>query len=426
MTRKTEADDLLELLRQPFEYDPATTAVLVELTNELRPKEMESLIFRALDSLRSPLDRLNLATWIRGLVASSPNLALTLRNSTKPKGRCPAGARGVVVSALQLETSKAGAALPLSPGGSAVAGRRVEVDLFLNPETTTLYALPRLFDGLAEIEKCGGEATLRMKDFIYASGLAIVATWANARGAARRIVAEDRHTDAYLRRMGFLDAIHGIPTDFEGDPEDWSVRLTTLGDPSVEDATRKMLDILDTFVSPTREERASLGILLGETIENVHRHAGAKTPGFVVAQVYPKRLKLQITIADPGMGIRTSFLQGDVENYRRPDWTDSEFIRLAVQPLVTSKTAAHSGYGLYVLAELVRRNRGTYAITSGSHTVIGYLGVGGPAEEVRSHAPWQGTVVTMILDLHNKLPLGEVYKTLPLPDGMSEDDFFEQ
>jgi hypothetical protein len=95
-----------------------------------------------------------------------------------------------------------------------------------------------------------------------------------------------------------------------------------------------------------------------------------------------------------------------------------------VKPLVTSKSAAHSGYGLYILAELVRRNRGTYAITSGAETVIGYQGVRGPVEEVRSHAPWRGTVVTMILDLYNKLPLGEVYKTLPLPEGMTEDDFF--
>ena len=342
----------------------------------------------------------------------------------KPHGRCDPGSRGVLADALGLGSAR----LPkvtstLMP--SATRTVRSEAELLLNPSTTTLYALPRLFDALAEVERQGGEATLRVKDFVYASGLAIVATWANALGAARSVLPEDGYTNAYLKRIGFLNALRGVGGSIEGDPEDWSLRLTILGDPSVEDATRRMLDILDTFVNPTKEERASLGILLGETIENVNRHANAKTAGFVVAQVYPKRYKLQMTIADAGIGVRRSFLEGDVEAYRRIEWSDADFIRLATKPLVTSKSAAHSGYGLYVLSELVRRNRGTYSISSGANTIIGYLTKQGPVEEVHLHAPWRGTVVTVILDLQNKLPLGEVYKTLPLPAGVSEDDLFE-
>jgi hypothetical protein len=80
---------------------------------------------------------------------------------------------------------------------------------------------------------------------------------------------------------------------------------------------------------------------------------------------------------------------------------------------------------MYILAELIRRNRGTYAITSGTHTVIGYATAKGAVEDIYSHKPWRGTVVTMIVDLHQKLPLGDVYQTLPLPSGMTPDDFFD-
>jgi len=174
------------------------------------------------------------------------------------------------------------------------------------------------------------------------------------------------------------------------------------------------------------EDRQSFGILLGELIENVKRHASARTPGFIVAQVYPKKYRLGITIADPGIGIRGSFLEGEVEKYKNHDWKDSQFIKLALEPLVTSKVSGHAGYGLYILSELVLRNVGTYVVSSGAETVIGFrAGSGKKTEVVLQHSPWKGTAVTMILNLQNKLPLGDVYRTLPLPEGYAEEDFFD-
>ena len=41
-------------------------------------------------------------------------------------------------------------------------------------------------------------------------------------------------------------------------------------------------------------------------IENVHRHAETPTDGFAVAQVYPKKLKMGITLVDAGIGVRAS------------------------------------------------------------------------------------------------------------------------
>lgn len=157
----------------------------------------------------------------------------------------------------------------------------------------------------------------------------------------------------------------------------------------------------------------------------MNRHAGARTPGFVVAQVYPKQYKLGITIADPGMGIKRSFLDGEVAEYKDSSKQDSHFISLALKPLVTSKRSLHAGYGLYILAELLRRNGGTFSVSSGANTVVGYRVRQHTIEKVAEHSAWTGTVVTMIIDLQNKLPLGDVYKSLPLPAGYSDEDFFE-
>jgi hypothetical protein len=42
-----------------------------------------------------------------------------------------------------------------------------------------------------------------------------------------------------------------------------------------------------------------------------------------------------------------------------------------------------------------------------------------------SHRPWQGTVVSVILDLTQALPILDVYRTMPAPEGEVDDDIFD-
>jgi hypothetical protein len=241
------------------------------------------------------------------------------------------------------------------------------------------------------------------------------------------VSADDGYTRHYLERIGFMAALDGRQRAALDDATDWSVRLTRLDrDARAHEITEAILEILDTFVAPTPEDRGSFGILLGELIENVGRHANITTPAFVVAQVYPKKFKLGITVADAGIGIRQSFLQGDVEEYKDATKPDDFFISLALQQLVTSKRKAHAGYGLFILSELIYRNLGTYLVSSGTATVVGYRQGGAHKREVQQHAPWSGTVVSMIVNLNAKLPLSEVYKTMPLPPGFEQEDFFDE
>ena len=75
---------------------------------------------------------------------------------------------------------------------------------------------------------------------------------------------------------------------------------------------------------------------------------------------------------------------------------------------------------------LAVRNGGTFALTSGDMTYVRYKKGGWrPREEFWPHANWLRTLVTIILDLANLLPIGEVYRSLPLPHGYKKEDFFE-
>ena len=131
-----------------------------------------------------------------------------------------------------------------------------------------------------------------------------------------------------------------------------------------------------------------------------------------------------ITLVDAGIGVRSSFENGEPSIDIDAFTSDEDFLRAAFQLHATSKSRGHSGYGLYLLSEVISRNRGTVLLTSGSATIVGYRERKALRVEGHSHRPWSGTVVSVIIDLHNRLPLNQVYKEMPLPEGMAEDDLF--
>jgi anti-sigma regulatory factor (Ser/Thr protein kinase) len=208
---------------------------------------------------------------------------------------------------------------------------------------------------------------------------------------------------------------------------DWAVGLTRINrELPTEKVTEKIVDILTTFVNPPSDERSALYVLISEMIENVHRHANAPVDGFAVAQVYPKRLKMGITLVDAGMGVRASFEKGspsiDISGLK----TDADFLRAAIRLHATSKSHGHSGYGLFLLSELLSRNRGTFLLTSGAATIVGYRRRGSLQVDHFTHRPWQGTIVSVVIDLQRDLPLLQIYNEMPLPEGTTDDELFER
>lgn len=97
---------------------------------------------------------------------------------------------------------------------------------------------------------------------------------------------------------------------------------------------------------------------LYEVMDNVFQHSRAAS-GFAMMQVHVNRRWAAVSVADSGIGIHRSFLDGGI---RAHDAYDA--IMLAVQERKTSKPK-NMGNGLYGLMRVVGLNRGILEIRSG-------------------------------------------------------------
>jgi len=109
-----------------------------------------------------------------------------------------------------------------------------------------------------------------------------------------------------------------------------------------------------------------------ELMLNVRQHA--RSDGFVLAQVYPRKNVIRLAIADFGIGIRRSF-----EMCQSPFWTpemsDSEAIHLALRPKISSKMhlaggwntgQVNAGVGLSMIKQLASDTGGIFTLASHS------------------------------------------------------------
>jgi len=131
-----------------------------------------------------------------------------------------------------------------------------------------------------------------------------------------------------------------------------------------------------------------------------------------------------IALVDAGIGVTRSFNEGDPPMGLVGPEADELALRRACELYITSKPSRHSGYGLYLLKETVARNRGTFSLSSGSATITGYLRRKVTVIDARKHSAWRGTIVNLILDLNQDLPILDVYGEMPAPEGYNADDLF--
>ena len=363
----------------------------------------------------------NVANYIRRSVNALAGTAKALERATRRKGRCPKAKRSWLKT--QLETISTPIAVEPRAAISSPAGTEV---LDLSDSSWSIDQLPSLLDRIGQARTDTKTLEIRLGGFTYATTLAVLAQWILAQGLVGRYrVKCPPQMDRYLERISFDRALKDREIRISPDFMDWAVGLTRINrDLPTEKVTKKIVDIIDTFVTPEPEVRQALHILLGEMIENVHRHASAEVDGFAVAQVYPQRLKMGIALVDAGIGVRRSLAEGEPPIEMIGHNADEQALRKACELYVTSKPSRHSGYGLYLLRETVARNRGTFALSSGAATITGYLRNQSTVIEAQTHAPWQGTIVNLILDLHQSLPILDVYGAMPAPEGYDTDDLF--
>lgn len=97
-----------------------------------------------------------------------------------------------------------------------------------------------------------------------------------------------------------------------------------------------------------------------EIFDNCAIHSGSDKGVFVCGQFYPKLNRLDLTISDAGIGIRTN-----VRRVFNPEISSVDAIRWAIKEGNTTKTGSQpGGFGLALLQNFIKQNQGKIQIIS--------------------------------------------------------------
>ena len=264
----------------------------------------------------------------------------------------------------------------------------------------------------------------------YVYGLCAIAAWATQNAKCLSFDSQHDRLTYFLDRAGFLKAW----TDKDADPVQFDT-ATILGFTRIDADTRfetdthagRLVDLFKKNMSLDARSAASLSICFAELIENAVKHADIRQAAWLFANYHPKSQIMHVCICDRGIGIRKTFLQS--QNPRLVQLAqrgDRECIKEASEPLVTSKSETHSGYGLYITRELCRRNGGMFLVLSGD---AGYVlrpstpqsAMSEVEEFVSLETPWSGTLFGLQFHLDRSLEVRDVYDSLPSTDIEGED-----
>jgi anti-sigma regulatory factor (Ser/Thr protein kinase) len=162
--------------------------------------------------------------------------------------------------------------------------------------------------------------------------------------------------------------------------------------------------------------------MLRELIDNCYSHSAVEDGlyGVICAQVWGGGRKAQIALSDSGVGIRAS-LNDNALLHERLEAENS--CAMATEFGVTGKPGrGHSGYGLHVARGLLTNNNGMLYVRSGSEAFCLSQNL---TSAFCTNSIWNGTLVVIEWDLDKPVDISDVYKNMPLPEGMNDDDFFD-
>ena len=134
-----------------------------------------------------------------------------------------------------------------------------------------------------------------------------------------------------------------------------------------------------------------LQYLIAEILNNVADHSGSEDGGFAMAQYYPTKRKVQIAVADSGVGFLSH-----IGNIYPEVTTDEEALIKAIEMGVTASSnrmyghERNAGYGLYALLEIIKATKGQVVIISNTG-ILRYINGKITTDTLRER--WNGTVV---------------------------------
>jgi len=170
------------------------------------------------------------------------------------------------------------------------------------------------------------------------------------------------------------------------------------GQDVIEKRSKQLAEILSQEEGTTLVDTLTYSIR--EIMRNVYEHSHSEKIAYC-AQYWPTYHKVEISIADKGIGLRKSLKNNpfiDIES-------DSDAIQQALMPAISSKNYEgnsidkddpwhNSGFGLYMSSRICRLG-GSFLICSGSH---GIKLTTAEKEHMELNHFCSGTVVRMVLD----------------------------
>lgn len=269
--------------------------------------------------------------------------------------------------------------------------------------------------------------------YAYVYGLCAIAAWATQNARALRVDALHDRVTYFLERAGFLAAWKdrdSDPVNFDTDTIFGFTRIDAGVRFPTDTHASRLVDLFRKNMSLDDQVAVSLSTCFAELIENTVKHGEIRHAAWLFANYHPKPKIMHVCICDRGMGIRETFLQSGNPRLMRMAHSGRDWIKEASELFVTSKSHDHSGYGLYVTRELIRRNGGTFVIMSGD---AGFSlrprtpeSMTADVEEFASlETPWKGTLLGLQFRLDRQLRIGDVYDSFPTPDGDPDLDLFD-
>jgi len=258
------------------------------------------------------------------------------------------------------------------------------------------------------------------REFVYLSTLTLLASWRKSLLPGIDVKVDDHNslsaTQNMITNSGFreiVDTGHESPSvqrRFGKLPlRPLTNRLNK--DSVVQDITSILSDNTALI-----DDIKPLTTILSEICENALTHSGFASPGYVCATVTEndQKRRIEIAICDSGMGFRGSYLSGTNEEVKARIARGASPIEIAIDGLNSSKPIAtpssvvsYFGFGLYITRRLVEENRGQLFILSHSD---GMMLNNRARTNIDVQVEFPGTLVVIILDLDNPLPLEAIYE----------------
>ena len=134
-----------------------------------------------------------------------------------------------------------------------------------------------------------------------------------------------------------------------------------------QEVTNKIIQNAHNLTTEDRKDLSEyLLYLVSEMMDNVVSHAQSRYGGYITAQYYPQKKKVQVVIIDNGLGLKKTL------SHKYPLETESNAISKALEEKVTGSNSfstynnvpKHAGLGLFFLTKIIQETDGKLFIVS--------------------------------------------------------------